>query len=45
MYTTQTPSQIIQDYLDWIVSDEAQEIVSQLGFVPILTATEGQMTP
>jgi phosphate transport system substrate-binding protein len=45
MYTTQSPSQIIQDYLDWIVSDEAQEIVSQLGFVPILTATEGQMTP
>lgn len=36
MYTRGEPDGIIKDYLDWILSDEAQEIVTDLGFVPIL---------
>ena len=36
MYTIGSPTGSIKDYLDWIRSPEAQEIVSQLGFVPIL---------
>jgi phosphate transport system substrate-binding protein len=35
MYTRDVPSGTIQDYLDWILSPQAQEIVSELGFVPI----------
>jgi len=36
MYTSGEPTGIIKTYLDWIISDEAQQIVSKLGFVPIL---------
>jgi phosphate transport system substrate-binding protein len=36
MYTRGEPEGIIKDYLDWILSDEAQQIVTELGFVPIL---------
>jgi len=36
MYTRGEPEGIIKDYLDWIVSSEAQAIVTDLGFVPIL---------
>jgi phosphate transport system substrate-binding protein len=36
MYTAGDPTGAIKDYLDWIVSTEAQQIVSDLGFVPIL---------
>lgn len=36
MYTAGEATGAIKDYLDWIVSDEAQQIVSELGFVPIL---------
>jgi phosphate transport system substrate-binding protein len=36
MYTAGEATGAIKDYLDWIVSDEAQKIVSKLGFVPIL---------
>ena len=36
MYTRGEPEGIIKDYLDWILSDEAQEIVTEQGFVPIL---------
>jgi phosphate transport system substrate-binding protein len=35
MYTAGEPTGTIKDYLDWILSPEAQEIVLQLGFVPI----------
>ncbi len=35
MYTRGQPAGAIKDYLDWIVSPEAQDIVTQLGFVPI----------
>lgn len=34
MYTLDEPVGAIQDYMDWILSDEAQEIVNQLGFIP-----------
>jgi phosphate transport system substrate-binding protein len=35
MYTTESPSQVVKDYLTWIFSPEAQLIVSELGFVPM----------
>ena len=35
MYTNGEPSGRIQAYLNWIQSPEAQEIVTELGFVPI----------
>jgi phosphate transport system substrate-binding protein len=36
MYTAGQPAGAIKAYLDWIVSPEAQTIVANLGFVPIL---------
>ncbi len=35
MYTSGQPTGAVKDYLDWILSGEAQQIVSDLGFVPI----------
>ncbi|MEJ2413044.1 MAG: phosphate ABC transporter substrate-binding protein [Anaerolineales bacterium] len=36
MYTNGTPEGMVADYLEWILTPEAQEIVTELGFVPIL---------
>jgi phosphate transport system substrate-binding protein len=36
MYTAGQPTSVVKAYLDWIVSSEAQTIVANLGFVPIL---------
>ncbi len=36
MYTDGEPTGIVKEYLDWILSDEAQGIVAELGFVPAL---------
>jgi phosphate transport system substrate-binding protein len=36
MYTAGQPAGAVKAYLDWIVSPEAQTIVANLGFVPIL---------
>jgi phosphate transport system substrate-binding protein len=36
MYTAGQPTGAVKAYLDWIVSPEAQAIVANLGFVPIL---------
>ena len=35
MYTAGEPQDAIRDYLDWILSDEGQTIVADLGFVPL----------
>src|SRR5919206_869055 len=35
MYTNGQPTGTVKTYLDWILSSEAQQIVAQLGFVPI----------
>jgi len=35
MYTNGEPTGVIKEYLDWILSPEAQEIVAELGFVPV----------
>jgi phosphate transport system substrate-binding protein len=35
MYTQGQPTGIIKDYMDWIMSTDAQQIVTDLGFVPI----------
>lgn len=35
MYTAGEPSGAVADYLDWILSPEGQQIVSELGFVPL----------
>ena len=37
MYTAGQPTGAIQAYLEWILSAEAQQIVKDLGFVPILS--------
>ena len=34
MYTNGEPTGVVKDYLEWILSAEAQEIVAELGFVP-----------
>ena len=36
MYTAGEAKGAEKDYLDWIISSEAQQIVAKLGFVPIL---------
>lgn len=36
MYTNGEPTGVIKEYIDWIMSPEAQEIVTELGFVPII---------
>ena len=38
MYTAGEPTDAIADYLAWILSDTGQEIVAQLGFVPLPAA-------
>ena len=35
MYTHNQPQGAIKDYIDWVISAEAQQITTQLGFVPI----------
>jgi phosphate transport system substrate-binding protein len=35
MYTNGEPTGIVKTYLDWILSPEAQQIVADLGFVPV----------
>jgi len=35
MYTNGEPIDLIKEYLDWILSAEAQQIVAELGFVPV----------
>jgi phosphate transport system substrate-binding protein len=35
MYTPGEPSGAIQTYIDWILSDEGQLLVKELGFVPV----------
>jgi phosphate transport system substrate-binding protein len=35
MYTNGEPTGIVKEYLDWITSPEAQQIVANLGFVPV----------
>jgi phosphate transport system substrate-binding protein len=35
MYTNGEPEGAIKEYIDWILSAEAQEIVAELGFVPV----------
>lgn len=37
MYTPNDPTGAVKSYLDWILSPEAQEIVKELGFVPIIS--------
>ena len=36
MYTSSTPDESLLAYLEWILSPDAQEIVTELGFVPVL---------
>lgn len=35
MYTNKNPSEAVRTYLEWIFSPEAQQIVMDLGFVPV----------
>ena len=38
MYTQDVPTGAIKAYLDWILAPDAQEIVTELGFVPALVS-------
>jgi phosphate transport system substrate-binding protein len=38
VYTRQEASVVIDNYLKWILSPEAQQIVTDLGFVPVLAS-------
>ncbi len=40
MYTAGEPTGAIKDYLAWIVGTEAQRVVDQLGFVPIVSGVQ-----
>ena len=42
MYTQTGAAQSVLDYLTWILSPDAQQIVTDLGFVPILSTTAGK---
>lgn len=42
MYTQTGASQSVLDYLTWILSPDAQQIVTDLGFVPVLNPTAGK---
>jgi len=44
MYTREQPRGAIKDYLDWVVSREAQEIVVSLGFVSLEQSDVGSKT-
>jgi phosphate transport system substrate-binding protein len=35
MYTAGEPTGAIADYLQWLLGDDGQAIVAELGFVPI----------
>lgn len=35
MYTNGQPQGVLKEYLDWILSPDAQKIVSDLGFIPL----------
>ena len=35
MYTNGEPTGVIKEYIEWILSEEAQAIVAELGFVPV----------
>jgi phosphate transport system substrate-binding protein len=35
MYTDGEPTGVVKEYLDWLLSPKAQEIVAELGFVPV----------
>jgi len=40
MYTAGEPPEVIKEYLNWILSPQAQEIVAELGFVPLSNVDE-----
>lgn len=37
MYTAGPPQGVVEEYLDWILAPDAQKIVAELGFVPIIS--------
>jgi phosphate transport system substrate-binding protein len=37
MYTPGEPAGVVAEYIDWISGDEAQQVVVELGFVPVET--------
>lgn len=36
MYTAGEPGGVVKEYIEWILSNDAQDVVAELGFVPIL---------
>jgi len=42
MYTRRDAPPLVNEYLEWIISPEAQQIVTRLGFVPIIQSSAGK---
>lgn len=38
MYTLEDPVGVVKDYMDWILSPDAQQIVQELGFIPVINS-------
>jgi phosphate transport system substrate-binding protein len=36
MYTSGSPTGAVKDYIDWLLTPDAQKIVTELGFIPIV---------
>ena len=45
MYMRKDAGQAVLDYMQWILSPEAQTIVSDLGFVPVIVSNSQEGTP
>jgi phosphate transport system substrate-binding protein len=37
MYTPGEPTGVVAEYMDWVLGEQAQQIVAELGFVPVRT--------
>lgn len=38
LYTRDTPKEIVKEFIDWVLSDEGQKIVRDIGYVPVSTS-------
>ena len=42
MYVDENPGAAVEEYLAWILSAEGQQIVTELGFVPVVTSSSSE---
>ncbi len=41
LYTRETPTGAIQEFLDWVLGEEGQKLVTDIGYVPVVGARGG----